>query len=32
LRALWKDVAADMVAQGVRAEGRALESTGKIVW
>ena len=32
LRSLWNDVAADMVAKGVRAEGRALESTGKIVW
>jgi len=32
LRALWQESAADLVAKGVRAEGRALEATGPIIW
>ena len=32
LPALWEDLAADLVTKGVRAEGRALEATGPIVW
>ena len=32
LPALWQDVAAEMVPKGMRAEGRALESTGPIIW
>ncbi|MFM7616779.1 MAG: fatty acid desaturase family protein [Actinomycetes bacterium] len=32
LRALWHEVAPEMVAKGVRAEGRAEAATGPIVW
>jgi beta-carotene hydroxylase len=32
LRALWNDVAQDMVAKGVRAEGRATAATTPVVW
>jgi beta-carotene hydroxylase len=32
LRALWQDVATDMVAKGVRSEGQALEATRPIIW
>jgi beta-carotene hydroxylase len=32
LRALWQEVAPEMVAKGVRAEGRAAAATGPIVW
>ena len=32
LPALWADVATDMVAKGVRSEGRALASTGPVAW
>ncbi|MFZ4718559.1 MAG: fatty acid desaturase family protein [Ilumatobacteraceae bacterium] len=32
LRALWRDVAEDMVAKGVRAEGSAVAATGPVVW
>ncbi|MEI7593646.1 MAG: fatty acid desaturase [Actinomycetes bacterium] len=32
LRALWQDIATDMVAKGTRAEGRATEATGPIIW
>lgn len=32
LRALWQEIAPDMVAKGVRAEGRAEAATGPIVW
>jgi len=32
LRALWNDVAQDMVAKGVRAEGRATAATQPVVW
>jgi len=32
LRALWQEAAEDLVAKGVRAEGRALAATGPIVW
>jgi hypothetical protein len=29
---LWQEMAPDLVAKGVRTEGRALEATGPIVW
>ena len=29
---LWRETASDLVAKGVRVEGRALEATGPIVW
>jgi beta-carotene hydroxylase len=32
LPALWQEMATDLVAKGVRAEGRALEATGPVVW
>jgi beta-carotene hydroxylase len=32
LPALWQEIAPDMVAKGVRAEGRATGATGPIVW
>ena len=32
LPALWKEMAPDLVDKGVRAEGRALQATGPIVW
>ena len=32
LRALWAEVATDMVAKGVRAEGSAVAATGPVVW
>ncbi|CAM8623409.1 DesA Fatty acid desaturase [Acidimicrobiia bacterium] len=32
LRALWSDVAVDMVPKGVRSEGRAVATTGPITW
>ena len=32
LRSLWQEVAPEMVAKGVRAEGRAEAATGPIVW
>jgi beta-carotene hydroxylase len=32
LRRLWSDIADDMVAKGVRSEGRALDATGPIIW
>jgi len=32
LRALWADVADDMVSKGVRAEGSAVAATGPVVW
>lgn len=32
LRALWQDIAEDMVAKGVRSEGRATAATGPIIW
>ena len=32
LRALWADVAEEMVAKGVRAEGSAVAATGPVVW
>ena len=32
LKALWQELAADLVDRGVRAEGRALEATGPVVW
>lgn len=32
LRRLWREIAPDMVAKGVRAEGRAIAATGPIVW
>ncbi len=32
LPALWEVAAADLVGKGVRAQGRALEATGPIVW
>ena len=32
LKALWRDLAADMVTRGVRAEGRAVGATRKVVW
>lgn len=32
LRQAWQDMAADMVAKGVRSEGRATAATGPIVW
>jgi beta-carotene hydroxylase len=32
LRALWQEIAPEMVAKGVRAEGRATGATGPIVW
>ncbi|MEI7623621.1 MAG: fatty acid desaturase [Actinomycetes bacterium] len=32
LRKLWNDIADDMVAKGVRSEGRATGATGPIIW
>jgi fatty acid desaturase len=32
LPAMWQEMAPDLVAKGVRAEGRALQATGPIVW
>ena len=32
LRALWADLAEEMVPKGVRSEGRALGATGPVVW
>jgi hypothetical protein len=32
LPAMWQEMATDLVAKGVRAEGRALEATGPVVW
>ena len=32
LRKLWADIADDMVAKGVRSEGKALDATGPIIW
>lgn len=32
LKALWQDIAEDMVAKGVRSEGAAAAATGPIVW
>ncbi len=32
LRALWNEIATDMVAKGVRSEGSAAGSTGPIIW
>lgn len=32
LRKLWADIADDMVAKGVRSEGKALSATGPIIW
>jgi beta-carotene hydroxylase len=32
LRALWREIAPEMVAKGVRAEGDALGATGPIIW
>ena len=32
LPALWQEMAPDLVAKGVRAEGRALQATGPVVW
>ncbi len=32
LEALWQDMAEDMVAKGVRCEGRATGATGPIIW
>jgi hypothetical protein len=29
---MWQEMAADLVPKGVRAEGRALEATGPVVW
>jgi beta-carotene hydroxylase len=32
LPAMWQEMATDLVGKGVRAEGRALEATGPVVW
>ena len=32
LKSLWRELSADMVSRGVRAEGRAVGATTKIVW
>jgi len=32
LRALWEELAGDMVTRGVRAEGRAVGATRPVVW
>ena len=32
LRKLWAEIADDMVAKGVRSEGKALDATGPIIW
>jgi fatty acid desaturase len=32
LRALWADLAEEMVPKGVRSEGRALGATGPVIW
>jgi len=32
LRALWKELSGDLVARGVRAEGRAVNATAPVVW
>jgi beta-carotene hydroxylase len=32
LRALWQEMAEDLIPKGVRAEGRALGATGPVVW
>lgn len=32
LRALWNELAGDLVERGVRAEGRAVNATGRVVW
>lgn len=32
LKAVWNELSSDLVARGVRAEGRALAATGRVVW
>ena len=32
LKALWRELSAEMVQRGVRAEGRALHATGPVIW
>ena len=32
LKALWSEMAHDLVAKGVRTEGRAIGATGPVVW
>jgi hypothetical protein len=29
---LWRELSAEMVQRGVRAEGKALHATGPVVW